>query len=334
LNLALKVDVDTYQGTLEGVPRLLDLFAKLGIRATFFFSLGPDRTGRAIRRIFRRGFVKKVLSASPAASYGLRTMLYGTLLPAPDVGAKPDAVARMREAAAAGHAVGIHAWDHVGWHDRLPVMSRDEIERVVEREHARFREIFGFPAKLSAAPGWTATPLSVEVQEAHGVTATSDTRGGRPFHAIRADGSASRVLEIPSTLPTLDELLALPLPGSGPQVKKACEWLRMRMKEKENSATGSFDVHSIHTEIEGGPAFSAPFAGLAAAWKSEGVVFLTLEEILKTLRSDRSLAGEAREPGRFSVRPLAFTTLPGRATPVTTGWPGAEAATMGRTEDA
>ena len=333
--LALKVDVDTYRGTLDGVPRLLDLFAKLGIRATFFFSLGPDRSGRAIRRVVRKGFVKKVLSASPAASYGWKTMLYGTLLPGPDVGRRPEATARMREAAAAGHAVGIHAWDHVDWHDRLPAMSRAEVEDVVAKEHARFREIFGCSATLSAAPGWMATPLSVEVQEAGGIVATSDTRGGRPFFPLRADGRASKVLEIPSTLPTLDELLAVSLPGTSSQVERACEFLRVRIGREdvevrraaagsEVDAPGSFsDVHSVHTEIEGGPAFSAPFAKLAAGWKSDGVRFLTFEEIFKTLLPAGTLAGSAREQTKIPVRPLAFMTLPGRATPVATGWPEA-----------
>jgi undecaprenyl phosphate-alpha-L-ara4FN deformylase len=338
VRLALKVDVDTYQGTLEGVPRLVDLFEKLGIRATFFFSLGPDRTGRAIRRLFRRGFVRKVLSASPAASYGVRTMLYGTLLPAPDVGAKPTAVANMREAAAAGHAVGVHAWDHVDWHDRLPAMTRGEIESAVALEHARFREIFGVPATLSAAPGWMATPLSVEVQEAHGVVATSDTRGGSPFFPIRADGAVSKVLEIPSTLPTMDELLALPLPGAGSQVERACGFLRMKVTEGEGGGNRGVapaeQVHSVHAEIEGGPVFSAPFARLVATWKSEGVVFPTFEEILESLRPDRSPADGAGRPGGFPVRPIAFTTLPGRTTPVATGWPAAEAATMRPTEGA
>ena len=69
----------------------------------------------------------------------------------------------MREAASAGHAVGIHAWDHIDWHDHLPRMSRSEIDAVVGKEHARFREIFGRPATLSAAPGWTAIrPLREE----------------------------------------------------------------------------------------------------------------------------------------------------------------------------
>ncbi len=322
MNLALKVDVDTYRGTLEGVPRLLDLFAKLGLRATFFFSLGPDNSGRAIRRVFRKGFLKKVLSASPAASYGWETMLYGTLLPAPEIGARPEAVGRMREAAAAGHAVGIHAWAHVGWHDALPRMTREEVEDAVSRAHARYREVFGRPATLSAAPGWTATPLSVEVQEAHGILATSDTRGGAPFHPLRPDGTASKVVEIPSTLPTLDELLALPLPGAGPQVERACEHLRKRTREGRDRAGSAGRVpagddaalrpavHSVHTEIEGGPVFSAPFARLLAAWKNDGVRFLTFEELCGALRSS----------ARLPERGLSFRTVPGRATPVATGW--------------
>jgi peptidoglycan/xylan/chitin deacetylase (PgdA/CDA1 family) len=307
------------------VPRLLDLFAKEGVKATFFFSLGPDTSGKAIKRVFRKGFVKKVLSASPAASYGFKTMLYGTLLPAPDIGGRPETVARMREAAKAGHTVGIHAWDHIDWHDRLPHMSREEIEAVVSKEHARFGEIFGAPAAFQAAPGWTATPLSVEVQEAHGILATSDTRGGAPFFALRADGTPSKVLEIPTTLPTLDELLALPLRGAGTQAEKACEFLRMSVRGEGAAgaggavpADGPLHVHSIHTEIEGAASFAAPFASLLSAWKSDGVRFLTFEEICRPLLSASALAGSAREQEKIPIKALSWTTLPGRATPVAT----------------
>ena len=70
MRLALKVDVDTLRGTREGVPALVEIFRKHGVGATFLFSVGPDHTGRAIKRVFRPGFVGKVRRTvlSPAAA--------------------------------------------------------------------------------------------------------------------------------------------------------------------------------------------------------------------------------------------------------------------------
>ena len=55
--LALKIDVDTLKGTRLGVPALIELLKKHRAGATFLFSLGPDHTGRAIKRVFRKGFL-------------------------------------------------------------------------------------------------------------------------------------------------------------------------------------------------------------------------------------------------------------------------------------
>jgi hypothetical protein len=46
--LVLKTDVDTLKGYREGVPRLLEIFRTRKIKASFFFSFGPDNSGRAI----------------------------------------------------------------------------------------------------------------------------------------------------------------------------------------------------------------------------------------------------------------------------------------------
>ena len=94
MKLALKIDVDTLRGTEEGVPRLVELLKKHGAGATFLFSLGRDHTGRALRRMFRPGFFSKVSRTSVLEHYGLRTLLYGTLLPGPDIGRRCAAVMR------------------------------------------------------------------------------------------------------------------------------------------------------------------------------------------------------------------------------------------------
>jgi len=90
--IGLKVDVDTLRGTREGVPRLTALFKKLNVDATFYFSVGPDHTGRAMRRVFRKGFAQKVARTSVLKHYGLKTLLYGVLLPGPDIGREAGAI--------------------------------------------------------------------------------------------------------------------------------------------------------------------------------------------------------------------------------------------------
>ena len=124
--LGIKIDVDTNRGTRIGVPNLIALFDEFGIQATFLFSLGPDNTGRAIKRIFRRGFLSKVSRTSVISKYGLRTLLNGVLLPGPHVGQRNEDV--MRLASNKGHEAGIHCYDHIRWQDGLANMSRDEVE--------------------------------------------------------------------------------------------------------------------------------------------------------------------------------------------------------------
>ena len=86
--LAIKIDVDTDRGTREGVPALAALLTRHQVPATFLFSLGPDNTGRAIRRIFRPGFFSKVSRTSVVSTYGLRTLMNGVVLPGPHIARK------------------------------------------------------------------------------------------------------------------------------------------------------------------------------------------------------------------------------------------------------
>ena len=134
--LALKIDVDTLRGTREGVPNLVALLAKHGAGATFLFSLGPDHTGRAIKRVFRPGFFGKVRRTSVVQHYGVKTLLYGTLLPGPDIGRRAADV--MRASRDAGFEIGIHTWDHVRWQDGVGRRRRRVDAR---RDAARLRSL-------------------------------------------------------------------------------------------------------------------------------------------------------------------------------------------------
>jgi peptidoglycan/xylan/chitin deacetylase (PgdA/CDA1 family) len=301
--VALKVDCDTDEGTREGVPRLLSIFEARGIRATFFFTLGPDRSGLAIRRIFtRKGFLKKMLRSRAPSLYGWRTMLSGTLLPAPMIGER--GAGAMRAAARAGHATGVHGWDHVRWHDRLDAMTAEEIREDYGRAHAEYLRIFGIPARASAAPGWTANVRSLEAQEERSLLFASDTRGGSYFFP-EVGGRVFRTLEIPTTLPTLDETLAWP------DLKTDAD-----QRAYFRRAARGTQVHTIHAEVEG-RSRAALFEGILDDWLADGVAFPLLSDLAREVLSHHDL---------IPVRSLTTTTLPGRAGTVATGWPEAAGA--------
>ena len=301
--VALKVDCDTYVGTRDGVPRLLEVFAARGIRATFFFSYGPDRSGVAVKRVFtKRGFLRKMLRSRAVSLYGFPTVLYGTFLASPMIGER--CAAQIREAARAGHEIGVHGWDHVGWHDHLDRWPEEKIREEYGRAHDEHARILGSAARSSAAPGWTANARSLAVEEERSLLYTSNTRGGAPFFPS-AGGRVFQTLEIPSTLPTLDETLTWPrLPTEEQQVA----FFRSALRETQ--------VHTIHTEVEGRSRLPL-FTRVLDGWIAEGAAFVALEDLAK-----EALARRESVP----TRPLTRATLPGRAGTVATGWPEPTAA--------
>ncbi len=265
--LAIKVDVDTDRGTRVGVPRLLDILDEFGVKATFLFSLGPDNTGRAIRRIFRPGFFGKVARTNVVAIYGLRTLLNGVLLPGPHVGRRNQDV--MRAARDRGHEVGIHCYDHIRWQDGLARMSRAEVQEEFDKARREFERIFGEPAKTAGAAGWQANALSLAAYDAAELLYASDARGTDVFLPL-ADGVVFRTLQIPTTLPTLDELLGRPEHPEERLVEQYLSWLR----------PGRINVLTAHAEIEGMLKVDL-FRALLAQAQKKNVGFVRLDDLAR-----------------------------------------------------
>lgn len=236
--LAIKVDVDTDRGTRLGVPNLLALFQELGVKATFLFSLGPDNTGRAIKRVFRPGFFGKVARTNVVGMYGIRTLLNGVLLPSPHIGRRNEAI--MRAARDQGHEVGIHCYDHIRWQDGLAKMSATEVVEEFGKAEKEFFRIFGGAARTAGAAGWQADAHSLAAYDSADLQYASDARGAHPF-LPRVKDRVFKTLQIPTTLPTLDELLGRPEYPESTLV----DFYLARIR------TGGLHVLTAHAEIEG-----------------------------------------------------------------------------------
>lgn len=266
-SIVLKVDVDTLRGTREGVPRLTALFRRLDIPATFLFSLGPDHTGRALRRVFRRGFLSKVRRTSVASHYGIRTLLYGTLLPGPNISRLCRT--EMLAVAEQGFEVGVHAFDHVKWQDSVSGASFDWTREQLRLAIEAFEGIFHFRPRIHGAAGWQLNEHVPTLERQFGFDVASDTRGLRPFLPV-----GGGVLQLPTTLPTLDELVGV----DGATVDDAIRLLIERADTREPQD----HVFTLHAELEGG-SYLPQFERLLTAWRAAGFEFRSLGEAARRL---------------------------------------------------
>jgi len=286
--IALKVDVDTLIGTREGVPRLLGMLERRGVTATFLFSLGPDHTGWALRRVFQPGFLSKVSRTSVVKHYGLRTLMYGVLLPAPDIGRL--AAAPMIAAREAGHECGIHTWDHVVWQDQVRRRGEAWTREHMRLAFERFTDVFGERPATHGAAGWQMNAAALRQIDTWGMAYASDGRGARPY-LPSVEGQVLAHVQMPTTLPTLDELIG----------HHGIDEHSVARSVLALTDTDADQVFTLHAELEG-RRLAPVFEALLSGWKAQGHELVSLAMLHRGVER-RSL----------SVVPLAWGSVPGRS---------------------
>lgn len=288
--IALKIDVDTFRGTREGVPRLVEVLKKYNAQATFFFSLGPDHTGRAIKRIFKPGFMKKVSRTSVLKHYSFKTLLYGTLLPGPDIGRKCADI--MRAVRDEGFEVGIHCYDHIRWQDHVADKGSKWTQREMQRAVDRFVDIFGVAPKSHAAAGWQTNRYSLRQTQRLGFEYSSDTRGVQPFIPTW-DAEIIACPQLPTTLPTLDELIG----RDGITTKNVAQYLLGITSAP--AETGH--VYTLHAELEGSK-WMPIFEQLLQGWREQGYQLVSMHQYLQGFK-----------PAELQLHEVKFGIVEGRS---------------------
>jgi undecaprenyl phosphate-alpha-L-ara4FN deformylase len=285
--ICLKIDVDTFQGMEKGVPVLLEILKKYDIKATFFLSFGPDNSGKAVWNIFRKkGFLSKMLRTGAPRMYGFKTMLYGTLLPAPIIAAAlPQIVESIRKD---GHEIGVHSWDHRLWQDNLSRLSGERIREELEKSFGSFRNILGTEPKATAAPAWFCNLSSLRVQDSLNLDYSSDTRGRLPFYP-RINGETLNTLQIPTNQPCIEELIGLDLIDIKNLVKYQTSYLR------DNAP----NIITVHAEVEGNT-YKEEFDQFLKKTISSGYEYAPLNVIAKSFHD-------------APIRDIKYEFIPGRS---------------------
>ncbi|BBB66691.1 hypothetical protein UNDYM_2438 [Undibacterium sp. YM2] len=301
--IVLKIDVDTYRGTKEGVPNLVRILKKHNAGATFLFSLGKDHTGWALRRAFRPGFFQKVSRTSVLEHYGFKTLMYGVFLPAPDIGSCTTEMQAVRDA---GFECGIHTWDHVVWQDNVRVRDLSWTRKQMEQAHQRFQQIFGATPKTHGAAGWQMNDHAFAQLDQFGMQYASDGRamlnedGGLsdpkagPYR-LQVGANVMSCIQMPTTLPTLDELLGRDIAGNViSESNIAANILGLTAIPKDH-------VFTLHAELEG-QKLAPIFEELLTGWRKQGYRCISMADYYESIKNED-----------LPTRPLSWAGLPGRS---------------------
>lgn len=279
--LGLKIDVDTYEGMKKGVPSLLHTLKQYNLKATFFLSIGPDNSGRAVLQLIKNPlFLKKMMRTNAPALYGWKTAFNGTLLPAPMIALSfPEIV---QDIIAAGHEVQFHAWDHRRWQDELTKKSEDWIREWFSRGIDGFERLTGRKPTAFGAPSWIIDDRVLSIIQQYEFDYLSCTRAKEPFVH-----ESINILEIPSDLPCFEEI-------------DAQEGMSLIMEKLKD---GSTHVLPVHAEVEGG-IFQNQFRELL-----EKTLSMNMEIVpLKTIKDKLDIKA-------LPIRKYKMELLPGRHSP-------------------
>jgi hypothetical protein len=134
-------------------------------------------------------------------------------------------------------------------------------------------EVFARAPLVHGAAGWQMNRFVPALEQQLGFRYASDTRGHGPFLPVFGD-AVSTVPQLPTTLPTLDELIGRTDLGGADPVD--------HLLARTQSAPGRDQVFTLHAELEGGRYLGA-FERLLRAWQQRGVHLTDLAGYVATL---------------------------------------------------
>ncbi|MBN1150937.1 polysaccharide deacetylase family protein [candidate division WOR-3 bacterium] len=266
----LRVDIDTKRGNCSGVPAILRILAQRDVKASFFITTGPDDFIFSLNRIYReKGFLSKLFSLRESYFHLVSTDLF--------CNRKKTIELILSE----GHEVGVHGYSHFKW---IALFRPELSELFFEYLKKSMQEFFKFAdyyPSFSGAPGWKTSEGLLLLQDSINFDWASDVRSRSPFTPVSYRANSIKTIQIPVTLPTLDEILISKNP----------------LKEVFDNG----DIYCAHAELEG-IKYKYFLERILDKNKEKGVIFKPLSYFKKR--------------GSKAYRKVKYGFLPGRTNPV------------------
>jgi undecaprenyl phosphate-alpha-L-ara4FN deformylase len=168
MTFILRVDLESQKGISKGLPQLLDLLEKYGVKASFYIAMGGESN------IFE---ILKYRGSVPGA--GERSIRIFSFLDKLRMAIYPiDFVKKnlllIKRIIDEGHELGIHGWKHRRWTRGL---ERIDIDNDIKLAIEKYGFMFGRQPNSFCSPAFRTNCKVVDVLNARGIRIVSDYPG-------------------------------------------------------------------------------------------------------------------------------------------------------------
>lgn len=169
----LRVDLETHKGIKEGVPKLLDLLKKYGIKASFYLTMGGESNPL---EIFKNRGDMKSSGERKIKVWSLKDKLRMAINPKNFVRENIKVLQRIINE---GHELGLHGWKHREWTRALEKIS---IPIRIKKSYEEYVRLFHKKPISWASPGFNVNEKVLRSLEENNILLTSDFTGEKPEH--------------------------------------------------------------------------------------------------------------------------------------------------------
>ena len=201
--LAFRFDVDSVRCAEEGIPNLMRMADRTGVRFSFFVNMGysfnwTHNVTHSISKWRHRRKGERPLAARSSLpttkKLGLRGVLK-TMILNPRLGDRYRNVFDTLHHE--GHELGLHGgMDHVIWQRSLHRLDDAQIEALFAPAYRRFEDRYGRPAGF-ASPGFVHDERILALVDRYGFRYASDMAGQEPFRAGTPAGEVFVHVQVP-----------------------------------------------------------------------------------------------------------------------------------------